>query len=151
MPIPSVPVPAAERCSILATLGVIGDFWTMGVLRCAGFGMRRFGEFQAELGVATNVLTDRLSRLVDAGILERVLYQERPPRHEYGLTVSGLELAPVIVALKRWGDRHLQEAGPWTSIRHRGCPSAVEVAMVCPDCGHTPSVLEIETIALRST
>jgi DNA-binding HxlR family transcriptional regulator len=150
MPVPLVSFTASERCSVMATLGIIGDFWTMGVLRCAAFGVRRFGEFQSELGVATNVLTDRLSRLVGARILERVPYQERPPRHEYALTADGVELAPIIVALKHWGDHHLQTAGPWTSIRHQGCSSSVEVAMVCPDCGTKPSVREIETVILRT-
>jgi hypothetical protein len=96
------------------------------------------------------VLTDRLGRLVAVGILERVLYQERPPRYEYALTADGLELAPIITALKLWGDRHLQAAGPWTLFRHRGCTSSVEVALVCPDCGATPSDGEIELVFLRT-
>lgn len=150
MPVPTERAPAAAGCSVLATLEIIGDFWTMGVLRCAAFGLRRFGQFQSELGLATNVLSDRLSRLVEAGILDRLLYQDRPPRHEYVLTAEGIELLPIVLALKAWGDRHLQEAGPWTLIRHRGCASPVEVVVNCPDCGIAPPLGETETVVLRS-
>ncbi len=94
------------------TLSVVGDFWTLAVIRSAAFGLRRFGQYQAELGIATNVLTDRLQRLVAHGILNRVLYQERPPRFDYVLSDSGAELVPMVLALKTWGDRHLQAAGP---------------------------------------
>ncbi len=92
---------------MLGTLALIGDFWTLGILRCLMIGMHRYGEIQRDLGVATNVLSDRLSRLVDAGILDRVRYQDNPPRHEYRLTSAGEELRPAILALKEWGDRHL--------------------------------------------
>src|SRR5579863_1442459 len=135
MPIPSVQAPAADRCSVLKTLAVVGDYWSLGVLRCATFGIRRFGALQAELGVASNVLSNRLASLVEAGILARVPYQQNPPRYEYLLTDAGHELGPVILALKNWGDRHLQEAGPWTMIHHRGCQSPLEVVARCPSCG----------------
>lgn len=147
----TVPVQGTEGCSILATLEIIGDFWSMAVLRCVALGIRRFGHIQTELGVATNVLSDRLARLVDAGILDRVLYQDRPPRHEYVLTTHGMELVPIVIALKSWGDRHLQERGPWSRIRHQGCAQAVEVAVVCPDCGNAPSLAELETVVLRTS
>lgn len=151
MSVPKPPVPISERCSVMATLALIGDFWTLGVLRCATYGMRRFSDFQSELGIATNVLTDRLARLVEAGILNRVPYQEHPPRHEYSLTEDGLELVPIVVALKTWGDRHLQELGPWSALRHRGCTSPVEVAVVCPDCGKVPSKEDVDVVVLRPT
>jgi DNA-binding HxlR family transcriptional regulator len=139
----------AERCSVLGTLAVVGDFWTLGVLRCAVYGMRRFGEFERELGIATNVLSDRLARLVEAGVLERTRYQQSPPRDEYVLTDVGLELMPVILALKAWGDRHRQEEGPWTAVRHRGCGSALQVVPRCPDCGAVVGIEEIETVPVR--
>jgi DNA-binding HxlR family transcriptional regulator len=146
MPVPSVEMPATERCSVLGTLALVGDFWTLGVLRCAMFGIRRFGGFQAELGVASNVLSDRLARLVDAGILARTRYQDRPPRHDYQLTDIGQELRPVILALKTWGDRHIQEAGPRTMIHHQGCESPLEVVARCPTCGAVPSAGDIEIL-----
>lgn len=134
---------------MLGALTVVGDFWTLGVLRCVAFGMRRFREFEDELGIATNVLTDRLGRLVDAGVLERVRYQDRPPRHEYVLTEAGRDLSPIIFALKGWGDRHLQPDGPWTEIRHRGCSSPIAVEMRCPDCASTPGFDDLESLWLR--
>lgn len=140
----------AERCSILGTLTIVGDFWTLSVLRCAVYGMRRFGEYERELGIATNVLTDRLGRLVEADVLERVAYQTAPPRHEYLLTEAGRELAPIVLALKGWGDRHLQDDGPWTSVRHRGCEAPVEVAARCRDCGAAPALDDLETVWVRT-
>ena len=99
---------AARECSVMRTLEVVGDFWTLGVLRCAALGSRRFGDFERELGIATNVLADRLQRLVDAGVLQRVRYSDRPPRDEYVLSARGRDLAPVLSALKAWGDAHLR-------------------------------------------
>lgn len=139
----------AQRCSVLGALTVLGDFWALGVLRSAVYGLRRFGEFERELGIATNVLTNRLARLVDAGVLERVPYQETPPRYEYRLTDAGRELVPVILALKGWGDRHLQDAGAWTAVRHRGCDTALRVVAECPDCGAAPAIEDTETTWLR--
>lgn len=133
----------------MATLAVVGDFWTLGVLRCAVYGMRRFGEFERELGIATNVLADRLSRLVEVGVLERVPYQTNPLRHEYVLTEAGRELEPVILALKLWGDQHAQPDGAWTAIRHRGCDTPLRFAAHCPDCGSTPGLDDSEIVWLR--
>lgn len=99
---------AARDCSVMRTLDVVGDFWTLGVLRCAALGDHRFGDMQRELGVASNVLADRLERLVAAGVLERVRYSDRPPRHEYVLTAKGADLVPVLRALRAWGDAHLR-------------------------------------------
>jgi DNA-binding HxlR family transcriptional regulator len=137
-----------ERCSVLRSLDMFGDYWSLGVIRCAAFGYRRFGEFHEQLGVATNILSERLARLVDAGILERVKYEERPPRFEYRLSSRGAELVPLILVLKGWGDRHLQPGGPRTVQRHRGCTSQVHVRPVCPDCGAELAPGEIETAVL---
>ena len=100
----------ASDCSVLGTLALVGDFWTLGILRCVMLDMRRYGEIQRELGIATNVLSDRLARLVDAGILERVAAPGKPRHHEYRLTAAGADLKPVILALKAWGDRHLDKS-----------------------------------------
>lgn len=94
------------NCSIAAALEIIGEPWTLLILRDAMYGVRRFDEFQANLGIARNVLTLRLRRLVDAGIFRRAPYQQRPARYEYRLTDKGAALFPVIVGLKEWGDRH---------------------------------------------
>ena len=99
-----------SECSVLGTLALVGDFWTLGILRCLMLDMHRYGEIQRELGVATNVLSDRLARLVDAGILERIASPERPRHHEYQLTAAGADLRPAILALKAWGDQHLDRS-----------------------------------------
>lgn len=96
-------------CSMARSLAILGDRWTLLILRNCFLGMRRFDEFQASLGVTRQVLADRLSRLVEAGALKKVPYQERPPRYEYRLTEMGHDLHPVLLALANWGDRWLDE------------------------------------------
>ena len=108
----------AQVCSIARTLELVGERWTLLVIRDAFLGMRRFDEFQESLGIARNVLSDRLRRLVDAGILERVRYQEHPERFEYRLTERGRELNTALIALLRWGDRYLAPDGPPRIVEH---------------------------------
>jgi DNA-binding HxlR family transcriptional regulator len=151
MSVPNGNVPASESCSVLKTLEVVGDFWTLAVIRCAAFGLRRFGEYQSELGIASNVLSKRLDRLVETGVLDRVLYLKRPPRYEYVLTEDGLELVPIILALKAWGDRHVQPFGPWTSFHHHGCSSPVDLTLTCLDCGMGLTRDMIEVSLLRTS
>ena len=91
---------------------MVGERWTVLILREAFLGTHRFDEIQRNLGIARNVLQVRLERLVDEGILRRVLYHERPQRFEYRLTRKGTDLWPVLVALLKWGDRHVSPAGP---------------------------------------
>lgn len=126
--------PGAASCALLGSLTVLGDFWTLGVLRCVFGGATRFGEIQRDLGVATNVLSDRLDRLVAAGVLVRRPVVPGARRHAYALTESGAELGPVLLALRAWGDRHVRQSGPWTRARHAGCASPVAVEVRCPDC-----------------
>ena len=93
-------------CGVAKTLEVVGERWTLLIVRDAFLGRRRFEEFQESLGIARNVLTDRLNRLVDEGIFERVRYSERPERYEYRLTPKGRELNVALTALRQWGERH---------------------------------------------
>jgi DNA-binding HxlR family transcriptional regulator len=124
-----------QVCSVARTLEAIGDRWTMLVIREAFFGTRRFDDYQRKLGVARNVLADRLARLVDEGILTRRRYQERPERFEYSLTKKGIDLWPVLVSLTKWGDRHAAPNGPPILILHRGCGGEVNARFVCEKCG----------------
>jgi DNA-binding HxlR family transcriptional regulator len=101
-----------QNCSIARALEVVGERWTLLIIRDAFLGLRRFDEFQQSLGIARNVLTDRLNRLVDEGILERVRYSERPERYEYRLTPKGRTLNITLAALRQWGDEHLSETPP---------------------------------------
>ena len=122
-------------CSVARTLSVIGDRWTLLVLRDAFLRTRRFEDFQRQLGVTRHLLADRLRKLVAAGILEKVRYQEKPARYEYRLTEKGLELHPVIVSLLRWGDRWMaDESGPPLTLRHKGCGHIMHPTLVCPEC-----------------
>jgi DNA-binding HxlR family transcriptional regulator len=117
-----------QVCSIARTLEVVGDRWTLLVVRDVGLGVRRFDELQASLGVATNVLTDRLSRLVAEGVLERVRYNERPERFEYRLTQKGRELSVALLALMQWGDRYLSDKPPKIARRRSdGAPVSVRI------------------------
>ena len=98
-----------EDCPIAQTLEVVGERWTLLIIRDVALGLCRFDELRESLGIARNVLSDRLNRLVDEGILERVPYSERPERYDYLLTAKGRDLVPVLRALRRWGDRHADE------------------------------------------
>jgi DNA-binding HxlR family transcriptional regulator len=101
-----------QNCSIARALEVVGERWTLLIVRDAFLGLRRFDEFQESLGIARNVLTDRLNRLVAEGILERVRYSERPERFEYRLTTKGRELNIALAGLRQWGDKHLSDKPP---------------------------------------
>jgi DNA-binding HxlR family transcriptional regulator len=125
----------SQVCSIAGALELVGERWTLLVLRDAFLGVRRFDDFQRSLGIARNVLQARLERLVEEGILERRRYQERPPRFEYRLTEKGVDLWPVTVALMKWGDRHLYPDGAPVVIEHRGCGGEVDDRRICTRCG----------------
>jgi DNA-binding HxlR family transcriptional regulator len=119
-----------QVCSIARALEVLGDRWTLLVLRDAFMRVRRFEDFQR------NVLTDRPNRLVEDGVLKRVPYQERPVRFEYRLTEKGIDLWPVIMTLLQWGDRYyLEDDGPPVVVRHRDCGGAITSHLTCDKCG----------------
>jgi DNA-binding HxlR family transcriptional regulator len=125
----------SQICSVARSLELIGERWTILIIRDAFLGVRRFDDFQRSLGIARNVLQGRLERLVDNGILERVRYQERPARFEYKLTEKGLDLWPVVVSLLSWGDRHVAPEGPAVVLEHRGCGGRVNDRRICDECG----------------
>jgi DNA-binding HxlR family transcriptional regulator len=124
-----------QVCSIARALEVLGERWTLLLVRDALGGLTRFEEFQQSLGVARNVLSDRLKRLVDAGVLDRIRYQERPERYRYELTAMGRELGVPILSLMHWGDRHLAgPQGPPRLSRHRDCGGDLHAQLVCERC-----------------
>jgi len=134
------------NCSIARTLEVLGDRWTLLVIRNALFkGTRRFEDFVDELGVARNVLSDRLRRLTDHGVLTAVVYQDRPVRHEYQVTPKGRELTPILAALTEWGDRHYAPNGPPRLLVHEQCGGHVHVSLNCETCAR-----EVEAATVRS-
>jgi DNA-binding HxlR family transcriptional regulator len=124
-----------QNCSVAKTLELIGERWTVLVLREVFLGRRRFDEIAARLGVARNVLTARLQRLVDEGVLAKVRYQERPARYEYRLTEKGIDLWPVLVALMQYGDAYYAPDGPPLVLTHSGCGGHVDSHRICDRCG----------------
>ncbi len=123
-----------EACSIQRTLDVIGDRWTLLILRDVFRGVRRFSLIQSDLGIARNLLTDRLNGLVDTGIVDKVPYQDRPVRYEYCLTAKGRDLSPALVALMRWGDEWYSESGAPTELIHHDCGTRLELQAWCTTC-----------------
>lgn len=129
---------STENCSIQRTLDVIGERWSLLILREAFNGVRRFEQLREHLGIADAVLSRRLHTLVDEGVLAAVPYREpgRRTRHEYRLTETGLDLYPVLIALLRWGDRHRADPeGPAVDPVHRDCGAPVDAVVTCTE-GH---------------
>lgn len=127
---------ADPTCSIARALGIVGDRWTILILRDAFRGLRRFDELQRDLEIPRAVLSDRLRKLVDAGVLTRRRYQDHPPRDEYRLTSMGLQLSPILVALMQWGDRWLSGPdGAPTLLVHEPCGTEVDMGFHCSTCG----------------
>jgi DNA-binding HxlR family transcriptional regulator len=125
-----------EQCSVARTVAVIGDRWTLLVLRDCFLRVRRFEDFQTRLGVTRHVLADRLKKLVRYGVLRRVPYQNRPKRHEYLLTQKGLDLYPIMMAIVHWGDVHMiDERGRPRLHQHKLCGKMFDPVMTCSECG----------------
>jgi DNA-binding HxlR family transcriptional regulator len=118
-----------QNCSIARALEVVGERWTLLIVRDVFLGRRRFDELQESLGIARNVLADRLSRLTEEGILERVRYSDRPERYEYRLTAKGRDLNVALTALRQWGDTYLSERPPML-LRRRADHKPVVAALV---------------------
>ncbi len=125
-----------QSCSIAGALEVVGERWSLLIVRDILLGLRRFDELQSQLGIARNVLQSRLERLQEHGVIERHPYQQRPLRYEYLLTEKGLDLWPTIVALMKWGDRYTPpEGGPAVIVTHRDCGGTVDEHRICERCG----------------
>jgi DNA-binding HxlR family transcriptional regulator len=124
-----------QNCSVAKSLELIGERWTMLVVREVFLGNRRFDEIATRLDIARNVLTTRLARLVDEGVLEKVRYQERPERFEYRLTEKGIDLWPIMVSLIQYGDRYYAPEGPPMILKHKDCGGLVDAHRICSTCG----------------
>ncbi len=136
-----------QNCSIASTLERIGERWTILILRELFMGVHRFDEIQRDLGVARNVLTDRLNKLVEHGILARQQYEERPPRYEYRLTEKGRDFFPVLAAMIAWGDRwEAGEDGPPVLLRHERCGQFAHAVAVCSACGEKIDPSEVTPV-----
>jgi DNA-binding HxlR family transcriptional regulator len=123
------------RCSVARSLSVVGDRWTLLIVRDAFLGRCRFEDFQSSLGITRHLLTERLRKLEEHGILKRIAYQEKPTRYDYRLTEKGVDLYPILLSLVRWGDRWMAGGqGPPMLYRHRGCGQVATPALHCPEC-----------------
>lgn len=134
-----------EVCSIARSLEVVGERWSLIIIRDALFaGSTRYGEFQRTLGIATNILKDRLDGFVEAGIMRRHRYSEQPELYEYLLTEKGRDLAPALIALSQWGDKWAAPDGPPMLYSHSVCDSPVRHEVVCATCGVLENPSEVQ-------
>ena len=121
-------------CSVARTWAVIGERWTMLILRECVRGERRYDHYRSKLGIGSNVLNDRLALMTAEGILDRILYQDNPPLHEYRLTTKGQDLYPVLLAIMAWGDTYMTDTPP-VLLTHTPCGHPADPAITCAHCG----------------
>ena len=140
-----------ERTTLERTLALVGDRWSILIIRAALRGVRRFDDYQADLGIARPILTARLKRLVDGGVMEKVPYQEHPPRYEYRLTAAGVALSPALVALIRWGEHHLADGEADIVLVHGPCGTELQQAFWCRTCATTFQPTAIRAVARDRT
>lgn len=131
------------NCSIARTLDIVGEWWSLLIVRDAFLGVTKFDDFQARLGISRNILTQRLNHLVDNEILERVQYQDHPRRYEYHLTEKGLDLFHTVTALREWGDRWLAPDGSPLMLRHQTCKHVAKAVPACSHCGERLDIAEV--------
>ncbi|OON76964.1 winged helix-turn-helix transcriptional regulator [Streptomyces tsukubensis] len=136
----------AQQCSIARTLEIVGERWTLLVVRDALYGVRRYNDFLVHLGIPRAVLAARLHSLTEAGVLDKRRYQESPPRDEYVLTDAGIALWPVIRALGAWGRDHVGDSLPPREFRHFACGTRLGSYGECPVCAVPVPVPDVEMI-----
>lgn len=134
------------HCSVAQCLEVVGEWWSMLIVRDVFLGVNRFDDIQERLGISRNILSRRLSALVDAGVLTKVPYSTHPPRFEYRLTQKGVDLWPVLTAMRQWGDQYAAPDGPPLMIRHKGCGEVADAVMVCSACGDPLRAQDVRAI-----
>jgi DNA-binding HxlR family transcriptional regulator len=125
---------ADMNCSVAQCLEVIGEWWSMLILRDVFLGVTRFDHFQQRLGISRNVLNQRLAHLVEHGVLEKTPYSERPLRYDYRLTDKGRDLWPVLTTMRQWGDKHAAPNGPPLRLRHKDCGRLTSAVLHCDKC-----------------
>jgi DNA-binding HxlR family transcriptional regulator len=136
---------ADQPCSVARSVAVIGDRWTLMILRDLFLGIRRFEDFERRLRISRSIIADRLRRLVDEGVLRKEAYQENPVRHEYRLTDKGRALHPVIMSIVHWGDTHYAgEAGPPLLHQHKACGCDFSPVLTCSECGDPVGARDVE-------
>jgi DNA-binding HxlR family transcriptional regulator len=134
------------NCSVAQCLEVIGDWWTMIVIRDVFMGVNRFDELQARTGISRNVLGERLTRLVDDGVLKKVPYQDHPVRYDYRLTDKGRDLWLVLTAMRQWGDKWAAPDGAPVELVHLGCDHLTVVQASCSNCGEVIGPRDVRAV-----
>jgi DNA-binding HxlR family transcriptional regulator len=134
-------------CSVAQCLDVVGEWWSLLIVRDAFMGVTRFEDFQARLGISRNILTLRLKHLVDRGVLKRVGYCEHPPRYEYRLTEMGRDLWHVVTAMRQWGDRWASPDGPPVEVTHVACGHVTTAVPACSHCGEPLHARAVRAVA----
>ena len=138
---------ADMHCSVAQCLEVVGEWWSLLIVRDAFLGCTRFDQFQERLGISRNILHQRLARLVEAGILEKVAYSEHPPRYDYRLTAKGRDLWPVLTTMRQWGDKHAAPNGPPLQVVHKDCGHVSEALLTCSACGERIGVRDVRAVS----
>ena len=140
-----------QDCSVAQALSIVGERWTLLILRDAFMRVRRFEDFLESTGAPRPVLSERLKVLVENGVLEKRRYSERPDRFEYRLTEMGLDLWPVLISLLRWGDKWMPDKdGPPVVVSHKACGHAVVPELACPECGEWLTATDMEAVRRRA-
>lgn len=137
-----------QVCSVARTLAVVGDRWSLMILRDAFLGTRRFEDFHRQLGVSRHRLSDRLNKLVEHDVFRKVAYQERPTRYEYRLTKKGISLQPILLSLATWGDQWYDGGlGAPVEYQHRNCGKITHPHLCCSECGEALRPAEVIPLA----
>jgi DNA-binding HxlR family transcriptional regulator len=137
------------NCSVAQCLEVVGEWWSMLIVRDAFLGVTRFDDFHSRLGISRNVLNQRLTRLVAEGVLQRIPYQQHPPRYEYELTDKGRDLWPVLNAMRQWGDHWAAPEGPPLQFVHDTCQHVTAAVLTCSACGEALDAGAVHPVAGR--
>jgi DNA-binding HxlR family transcriptional regulator len=137
---------AGMHCSVAQCLEVVGEWWSMLIIRDAFLGVTRFDDFQERLGIARNILNQRLTRLVEDGVLDKVPYSDHPPRYNYRLTAKGRDLWPIVTAMRQWGDKYAAPDGPPLRVVHKRCNKTTEAIMTCSACGEPLTARDVRAV-----
>ncbi len=135
---------SSQTCTIARAAALVGDEWTIMILREMFLGTGRFDDFLRQTRMSSHLLSQRLKKLEAAGIASRIAYSEHPPRYEYRLTEMGRALWPIVISFKQWGDRWLNDGEAPVALVHKRCGAIVEPRMTCPNCDEPMNAHETE-------
>jgi DNA-binding HxlR family transcriptional regulator len=138
---------ADMHCSVAQCLEVVGEWWSLLILRDVFLGSTRFDQLEQRLGISRNILTQRLARLVQAGVLAKVPYSDHPPRYDYRLTDKGRDLWPVITTLRQWGDKYAAPDGAPLQVIHKGCGQISDAVLSCASCGEPIGARDVRAVS----